>query len=196
MNKPTKVYVVVENRENFMFDANPGVTTSNPKYDKVVVTSTAGPATTNQFLSGAVDQLQAAETTLPQFQAVAYLNNVVVLGVEFYWESSNPDVCTVDQNGNVTRTAANPNAATFDNNGTNSVGELGGISQISATALRADGSLSGVLGVIQVAVQNHGDGIIQLGMNNWVKGIHTIPPITPNPVRLDYILDGDTSGVN
>jgi len=178
-----------------MFDANPGVTTSNPKYDKVVVTSTAGPATTNQFLSGAVDQLQAAETTLPQFQAVAYLNNVVVPGVEFYWESSNPDVCTVDQNGNVTRTAANPNAATFDNNGTNSVGELGGISQISATALRADGSLSGVLGVIQVAVQNHGDGIIQLGMNSRVKG-HTIPPITPNPVRLDYILDGDTLGVN
>jgi hypothetical protein len=49
--------------------------------------------------------------------------------------------------------------------------------------------------VIRQAVQGGFAGPSSVGMNNWVKG-HTIPPITPNPVRLDYILDGDTSGVN
>lgn len=95
----------------------------------------------------------APQTTLPQLIATAYLSGVALdPQPSFKWESSNPGVCAVDQNGNCTR-VVNDNASSFDSNGGVSVGQIGGISNIRATALRPDGSVSGVWGEIPVAVQ-------------------------------------------
>jgi hypothetical protein len=95
----------------------------------------------------------APQVTLPQLTATAYLDAVALDPQPgFLWESSNPGVCAVDQNGNCTR-VVNNNAFSYDSNGGVSVGQLGGISNIRATALRPDGSVSGVWGEVTVAVQ-------------------------------------------
>jgi len=94
------------------------------------------------------------QNSLPQLTATAYLNGVALSPQpSFKWESSNPDVCAVDQSGNCTR-VTNSNASSFDSNGGVSVGQLGGISNIRATALRPDGSVSGVGGEITIVIQN------------------------------------------
>ncbi|HEY1659983.1 MAG TPA: hypothetical protein VGG14_16640 [Candidatus Sulfotelmatobacter sp.] len=95
----------------------------------------------------------APQTSLPQLTATAYLNGVPLSPQpNFLWESSNPCCCAVDQNGNCTR-VSNPQASSFDSNGCVSTGQLGGLVQITATALRPDGSPSGVRGVIDIVVQ-------------------------------------------
>jgi hypothetical protein len=95
----------------------------------------------------------APQVTLPQLTATAYLDGVALdPQPSFKWESSNPGVCAVDQAGNCSR-VVNDDASSFDSNGGVSVGQLGGISNIRATALRPDGSVSGVWGEVTVAVQ-------------------------------------------
>jgi hypothetical protein len=137
-------------------------------FNSVIVTSSAGSAPANLVMLGtSVGDLNAGvttsgqglllpsvtpQTTIPQLIATAYLFGEVVEGVSFKWESSNPGICAVDQNGNCSR-VVNDNASSFDSNGGVSVGQIGGISNIRATALRPDGSVSGVWGEVTVAVQ-------------------------------------------
>ncbi len=126
-------------------------------FDTVIVTSEDS-TTSRVMLGGSVSNLNDGVTTaqqgllvpsggqqnsLPQLTATAYLQDEVVEGISFLWESSNPCVCVVDQNGNCTR-VTNSSASSYDSNGGVSTGQLGGLAQITATALRPDGSQSGV----------------------------------------------------
>jgi hypothetical protein len=179
-------------------------TTSNPLFDRVVITSSAGAALTNQFMTGQVDGLVAAQNTIPQLIATAYLKGNVVSNFGFKWRSSNPDAVSVDQSGNCTRTKITTvpsSLLTYDNNGAaNDKGEqtnVGGLATISAIALRPDGSESGVQGDIRVIVQAAGDSSLQRTANSVTTDLnHGVGPNTPNPVTLKYILTGVDSGYN
>src|ERR1700693_2971427 len=150
-------------------------TTSNPIFDKVVVTSSAGAALTNQFMTGQCDGLTTAQNTIPQLIATAYLKGNVVSNFGFKWKSSNPDAVSVDQSGNCTRTKITTvpsSLLTLDNNGTsNDKGQqtsVGGLAPISAIALRPDGSESGVQGDVRIIVQAAGDSSLQRTRNSCV----------------------------
>src|SRR5882762_237760 len=82
--------------------------------------------------------------TLPQLTATVYYNDEVLNPQPtVLWElSCGKNVATIDQSGVITR-QTNPNASSFDSNGGPSVGQIGGLIQLSATVLRADGSKSG-----------------------------------------------------
>jgi hypothetical protein len=143
-------------------------------FDKVIITSSAGNDPANLvLLGGSVGNLNAGVTTvaqgkllpsvepqtnLPQLVAQAYLNGSPV-AASFQWDSSNPCVLAVDQNGNCTR-VTNRQTLGFDSNGATNLtvqaneSFIGGLAQISATALRPDGSPSGVRGTINVAIQS------------------------------------------
>ena len=131
-------------------------------FDRVVVTSVN--ATTDRTMLGGVVGGSPAQDSIPQLTATAYLNGVALNPQpSFAWYSSNPNVATVDQSGNVTRTAANPNALSYDSNGTVSTGQLGGLSRIRAVALLPNGAESGVEGYLDIVVQAPGFG--PLGIN-------------------------------
>jgi hypothetical protein len=131
-------------------------------FTSVVVTS--GNNTTDRVMVGQTVKGQAPvntgsvqATTLPQLTAQAYLDGTPVAAA-FFWESSNPAFAVVDQSGNVSRAPApaNSRSRSYDSNGGNTTGQLGGLSQIRATAKRPDGSLSGVWDEIAIAVQAQG----------------------------------------
>jgi hypothetical protein len=94
-------------------------------------------------------------TTLPAITATVYYRGELLSPQPtVLWElSCGANVATIDQSGNITR-QTNDNAQSFDSNGGVSVGQIGSLIQVSATVLRADGSKSGVLGVLNVTVQN------------------------------------------
>jgi hypothetical protein len=175
-------------------------TTSNPLFDRVVVSSsnTGGTLAQNQFMTGQVDGLVAAQNSIPQLLAVAYLKGNVVTNYGFRWKSSNPDAVSVDQSGNCTRTKITTvpsSLLTLDNNGTsNDKGQqtnVGGLATISAIALRPDGSESGVQGDIRIIVQAAGDSSLQRTRNSCVTDLNKgVGPNIPNPVTLKYVLTG------
>jgi len=131
-------------------------------FDKVVLTQVGDNGTSTRVLTGqAVGGFYADgtsyETVFAQLVATAYLRGVSLNPQpEFVWESSNPDVCSVDQNGNCNR-VTNSNTATYDSDGCDSKPQvesfIGGATQITATACRPDGSPSGVRGIFNLVVQ-------------------------------------------
>ena len=144
-------------------------------FDRVTITSQDSTAS-RIMLGGSVSGLNVGsqQVTLPRLIATAYLKGVALSPQpSFKWFSSNPCVCAVDQNGNCTR-VTNPNASSFDSNGGNSTGQLGGLVQIRAVALRPDGSESGVEGVINVTVQ-------AAAAHQWVEAVW--PPSQSNTPR-------------
>jgi hypothetical protein len=94
-------------------------------------------------------------TTLPALTATVYYNDVPLSPQPtVLWElSCGKNIATIDQSGVITR-QTNPNAFSYDSNGGVSTGQIGGLIQVSATVLRGDGSKSGVLGVLNVTIQN------------------------------------------
>jgi hypothetical protein len=171
------------NNETYPNDYNePG--TSVVMVDQVTVSPSASDA--SRFMAGAVVGGAAAVTTIPQLVATAYKNGVVVPGQSFSWESSNSGVVKVDQNGNCTR-VTNNQALSYDSNGMICGGNedleshLGGLSTITATWLRPDGSASGVRGDIKICVQAAGQ-----------RNFGSIFDIA-QPVRLIVLLDGVTN---
>jgi hypothetical protein len=100
------------------------------------------------------------QTTLPALTATVYFKDenghvtVVSPTPPILWElSCGANLATIDQNGVITR-QSNPNASSFDSNGMVSTGQIGSLVQVSATVLRADGSKSGVVGLLNIAIQN------------------------------------------
>jgi hypothetical protein len=139
---------------------------SEPLYDQVVLTTSD---TSNRVMLGAsVSNLNAGVTTAqqglllpasPQTTLPAITAEVRYKGVPLspqptvLWElSCGANVATIDQSGVITR-QTNLNASSFDSNGGVSVGQTGSLIQVSATVLRADGSQSGVRGVLDVTIQ-------------------------------------------
>jgi hypothetical protein len=141
---------------------------SEPLYDQVVLT-TDDDTTSRILLGESVGNLNAGvitvsqgllvpaspETTLPAVTAeVRYKGVPLSPQPTVLWElSCGRNVATIDQSGVITR-QSNPDNQCFDSNGaTTSGGFIGGLIQVSATVLRADGSQSGVRGVLNIAVQ-------------------------------------------
>jgi hypothetical protein len=79
------------------------------------------------------------------------------------WEV-NSDVCSIDQSGNITR-RINNQVVGYDSNGASTTGHTGQLVQVTATVLRQDGSKSGVLGTLNVCIQNAAprQGIVNRG---------------------------------
>jgi hypothetical protein len=147
------------------FDPNAGAFISPMFFDKVTITQVGGNGASTRCMTGnAVGGFypdgSAYQTSVPQLIATAYLKGIALNPQPaFQWESSNPCVCAVDQNGNVTRVTSNQNL-TFNSDGAANLtvsansSNLGGLAQISATAKRADGSVTGIRGVVNIAVQD------------------------------------------
>jgi len=94
-------------------------------------------------------------TTLPQLTATVYYDGVALdPQPTVLWELSCSDLtATIDQSGNITRRVA-VDCSGVDSNGGVTNGALGaGLVQVTATVLRADGSKSGVLGTLNVVLQ-------------------------------------------
>jgi hypothetical protein len=177
-------------------------TTSNPKYDKVIITSSAGSALTNQFAVGASLGVSASTDVLPVLVAKAYLKGVLASPQPaFIWESSNPDAVSVDQSGICRRTNKPAGAAsdllTFNANGAaETLGEatyVGGISTVKATVLRADGSVGSPYGEIRIIVQAAGNSAVKIASN--------LPPISvgrtaQNTQWLTFPLTGENASYN
>ena len=146
-----------------------GSFTSPIFFDRVIVSSSD--STTGRVLRTSVGGLNKGVTTAQlgllvpsdapqaslQLTAVAYLKGVALSPQPaFHWESSNPGVAAVSQSGLVSRVTNNQTLG-FDSNGAANLsvqaGEsfLGGISNVKATALRPDNSMSGVFGEITIA---------------------------------------------
>jgi hypothetical protein len=122
-------------------------------YDKCVITS--GNDTTDRVMTGgAAGGVVPWQDTLPQLTATVYLRGQVVSPQpEILWEVDS-DACSIDQSGNIQR-RRNPAVAGFDSNGCSVTEHTGQLVQVTATVLRQDGSKSGVLGTLNVAIQNH-----------------------------------------
>jgi hypothetical protein len=121
-------------------------------FDKVVITS-ENDTTSLVMLGGGSNGGVVQQDSLPRLTAIAYLEGVALDPQPgFHWESSNPCVCAVDQAGNCTR-VVNKDASSYDSQGLNSTGQLGGISRIRATAKRPNGDVTGCWGEISVVVQ-------------------------------------------
>jgi hypothetical protein len=140
--------------------------TSELLYDKVVITS-ADQTTSRVLLGASVSNINAGvttaqqgllvpsptPTTLPALTATATLKGVPVAGVLFFWKlSCGSLVAIIDQNGVITRQSSG-NDFSFNSNGGNSTGQIGSLVQVTATALRKDGSLSGCRGTVNVTIQ-------------------------------------------
>jgi hypothetical protein len=140
---------------------------SEPLYNQVVITSEDD--TTSRVLLGApVGGLNEGvttasqgllvpdpiPTTLPQLTATVYYFGVPLdPQPSVFWDlSCGANVATIDQSGNITR-ATNDNAFSYDSNGGVSVGQIGSLVQVTATVIRADGSLSGCRGTLNVTIQ-------------------------------------------
>ena len=163
---------------------------NEPRYTYVTITS--NDQTTSRVLLGAsVSDLNAGvttaqqgllvpsptPTTLPALTATVYFKDenghvtVVSPTPSILWElSCGKHLATIDQNGVITR-HSNPDDQSFDSNGMVSTGQVGSLVQVSATVLRADGSKSGVVGLLNVAVQNS-------AARQWVRDPSS--PIDPN----------------
>jgi Bacterial Ig-like domain (group 2) len=192
-----------------MFNPNAGAFFPTVFSNSVVITSqnkTTSRVMVGQTVEGAapVNTGTAQQNTLPQLTATAYLNNVALNPQpSFKWYSSNPDVATVDQVGNVSRAVANNNASSFDSNGAVSTGQLGGLVQIRAVALRPDGSESGVEGTINIAVQAQGfktAPVAYLVRNNftqpgWLQD-NTVPNGYPGNPTNNYVPNTQTPSYN
>jgi hypothetical protein len=140
---------------------------SEPLYDQVVL-STSDSTTSRVMLGESVSNLNAGvttaqqglllpastETTLPAITAeVRYKGVPLSPQPTVLWElSCGANVATIDQSGVITR-RTNSNAFSYDSNGGVSTGQIGSLIQVSATVLRADGSQSGVRGVLDVTIQ-------------------------------------------
>jgi hypothetical protein len=151
---------------------------SEPLYDLVVITSDDSTAS-RVMLGASVSNLNAGATTaqqgllvpaevpttLPQLIATVYYGGVALdPQPTVLWElSCGQNIATIDQSGNITR-QVNPNAASFDSNGLPSIEQIGGLIQVSATVLRADGSQSGVRGVLNITIQNSASKQFGLGL--------------------------------
>jgi hypothetical protein len=141
---------------------------SEPLYDKVLLTTSD--TTTSRVMLGApsgglnqgistVSQgllvPASIPTTLPAITATVYYKGVPLSPQpSVLWElSCGKHVATIDSSGIVTR-HSNPDDQSFDSNGGVSTGQIGGLIQVSATVLRADGSQSGLRGVLNITIQN------------------------------------------
>lgn len=105
------------------------------------------------------------QTTLPALTARVYFKaengtvTEVIPTPSILWElSCGSHQATIDQSGVITR-HSNPDDQAFNSNGaaTSSGSDnagIGGLVQVSATVLRADGSKSGVRGLLNVTIQN------------------------------------------
>jgi hypothetical protein len=141
---------------------------SEPLYNSVVITSTDETAS-RVMLGGSVSNLNEGvttpaqgllvpdpvPTTLPQLTATVYYNGVALdPQPNVLWElSCGSNIATISQSGVITR-QSNPNDFAYDSNGGVTVGLIGGLIQVSATVLRADGSKSGILGTLNVTIQS------------------------------------------
>jgi len=139
-----------------------------PPYNRVVITSNDNTAS-RVMLGGSVGNLNSGVTTLaqgllvpdpiptmlPALTATVYYNDVPLSPQPtVLWElSCGKNIATIAQNGVITR-QTNPNAFSYDSNGGVSTGQIGGLIQVSATVLRGDGSKSGVLGVLNIVIQD------------------------------------------
>jgi hypothetical protein len=143
-------------------------------YDKCVITS-ADQTASRVMNGGAVGGVVSWSDTLPQLTATVYLRGQVVSPQpEVLWEV-NSDACSIDQSGNITR-KRNPAVQGFDSNGCSTTEHTGQLVQVSATVLRQDGSKSGILGTLNVAIQNHAP---RQGYNGAGKPANS-PTGTPN----------------
>jgi hypothetical protein len=146
---------------------------NEPRYTRVVISS--NDTTTSRFMAGApVGGLNEGvtntsmgllipspvPTTLPALTATVYFkdeagfSHLVSPTPPILWElSCGQNVATIDSNGVITR-QTNPNAQSFDSNGGVSTGQIGGLIQVSGTVLRGDGSKSGVIGTLNICIQN------------------------------------------
>ena len=168
-------------------------TTSNITIDKVVIT-TINQTTARTMTGNAVGNYypdgSAYQTTVPQLVATAYLKGVALNPQpRFLWESSNPCCCSVDQNGNCTRVTSIQNL-TFNSAGAANLtvsaatSNVGGLAQITATALRQDGSQSGVRGTVNIAVQDSAS-------RQWSTGSNAQPSCNGVPTPNYFSLVGD-----
>jgi len=155
----------------------------------------------SKFMRGAVEGVSGAQATIPQLSATAYLNGVALSPQPNFKWTADSTVSHVDQSGNVTRSAVNPNAFSFDSNGAPSTGQLGSIVTVRATYLRQDGSESGVYGEIKIAIQAQGDsaqqrasnshsGVAADGINNTVRNIVVLDGVTNQGGTVNYNNDG------
>jgi hypothetical protein len=140
---------------------------SEPLYDQVILTTdddTASRVMLGAPVGGLNEGVTTSQqgllvpsvipTTLPQITATVYYQSVPLdPQPTVLWElSCGKNIATIDQAGNITR-QTNDNAFSYDSNGGVSAGQIGSLIQVSATVLRADGSQSGVRGVLNVTIQ-------------------------------------------
>jgi hypothetical protein len=133
-------------------DPTSGAFISPVFYDKCVITSSDSTAS-RVMLGGAVGGLVAEQDTLPQLTATVTLKGVALSPQPSVLWEANSDVCSIDQSGNITR-RINNQVVGYDSNGASTTGHTGQLVQVTATVLRQDGSKSGVLGTLNVCIQN------------------------------------------
>jgi hypothetical protein len=156
--------------------ADPSAFISPVFYDSVKITSIDA-TVSRVMLGGSVGGLIPEQTTLPQLTATVYLKGVALNPQpSVLWEVSGCS-CTIDQSGNITR-KINNQVQGFDSNGASTIGHTGELVQVTVTVLRQDGSKSGILGTLNVCVQDHSPA--QYSPLGQPRGAANGPTGTPN----------------
>jgi hypothetical protein len=157
--------------------ADPSAFISPVFYDKCVITSIDATAS-RVMLGGAVGGFVTEQTTLPQLTATVYLKGVALSPQpSVLWEVSG-NSCTIDQTGVISR-KINNQVQGFDSNGASTTGHTGELVQVTITVLRQEGSKSGVLGTLNVCVQDHAP-TQYVGKPGQTIGVANTPTGTPN----------------
>jgi hypothetical protein len=153
---------------------NPDAGFISPVFFDAVKISTQDSTASRVMFGGAVGGVVVEQKTLPQLTATVYLKGVALSPQPSVLWEVNSDACSIDQSGNITR-RVNTQVVGYDSNGASTIGHTGQLVQVTATVLRQDGSKSGVLGTLNVCIQNAAPR--QYGTGN---GAANSPTGTPN----------------